>query len=351
MTKEIEILVLRRLPALLRRGTPRPRMNGTDRALIAALTRLRPTRRRLGPLITPGTILRWGRQLITRRWTPSPPAVDPRSKPASAPWSTAWPPRNPTPGPPTHPRRARRPRLASAIWNILPPGRSWWPWCDRRCAGHGPRRFSRAEQPLTPGVRRRDRPGSSFLRAQAWVILACDLFQLDTITLHRLYAFFAIEHATRRMHILAVTAHPPERGSPSWPATSSRIWDDAPAAASGPSSETATPSSLPPSTPSSAHRTRRDQDLGPGTAANAIAERFVGGIRRELLGRIPPAHVPNPGTGPVRRRRLHRDIWGPLPHAPSRRHFHRTASPHAAAQPHDRAASTVKAVVGSRQVP
>jgi putative transposase len=68
-TKDIEIIVLRHQLAVLRRHTPRPRMSWTDRALIAALTRLLPTPRRLGLLVTPATILRWHRQLVGRRWT------------------------------------------------------------------------------------------------------------------------------------------------------------------------------------------------------------------------------------------------------------------------------------------
>src|SRR4029079_14727614 len=68
--KEIEILVLRHQLAVLQRRTPRPRISWTDRAVIAALTRLLPARRRHGFLITPATILRWHRHLVRRRWTP-----------------------------------------------------------------------------------------------------------------------------------------------------------------------------------------------------------------------------------------------------------------------------------------
>jgi len=67
--KEIEILVLRHQLAVLQRRTPRPRLRWTDRAVIAALTRLLPPRHRLGLLITPATILRRHRQLVANRWT------------------------------------------------------------------------------------------------------------------------------------------------------------------------------------------------------------------------------------------------------------------------------------------
>jgi hypothetical protein len=67
--KEIEILVLRHELAVLRRQHPRPRLQPTDRALLAALSRLLPRARSSIFLVQPETLLRWHRRMVACRWT------------------------------------------------------------------------------------------------------------------------------------------------------------------------------------------------------------------------------------------------------------------------------------------
>jgi len=264
--KEVEILVLRHQLAVLGRRTPRPRMSWADRALTAALTQLLPTRRRLGLLVTPATILGWHRRLVSRRWTtqctrPGRPAIPAGLRVLAISLATE----NPGWG-----YRRIHGELAglgyqigaSTIWKIL------------NSAG------------IDPSPRRAGPTWAEFLRAQAHGILACDLFHVDTITLHRLYAFFVMEHAGRRVHILGVTSHP----TGAWLAQQAR--------------------NLTMDLEEASTRFRfliRDRDAKFTAAfdaiftaidvriirtpvrsprANAIAERFVGSIRRELLDRM-----------------------------------------------------------------
>jgi putative transposase len=264
--KEIEILVLRHQLAVLQRRRPRPRINWTDRAVIAALARLLPAPRRRGLLVTPATILRWHRHLLRRRWTtqhtrPGRPAIPAGVRALVLRLANE----NPTWG-----YRRVHGELAglgyrigaSTVWKIL------------RTAG------------FDPAPRRAGPTWSQFLRAQAQAILACDLSHLDTITLQRLYAFFVIEHATRRVHILGVTAHP----TGAWLTQQARnlfmdledtnqrfrflIRDrDSKFTAAFDAVFTAIEIRII-KTPVRAPR------------ANAIAERFVGTIRRELLDRL-----------------------------------------------------------------
>jgi len=59
-----------------------------------------------------------------------------------------------------------------------------------------------------PGHPRGDQRWSTFLRNHAAAILACDFFVAVTATFRMLYVFVVIEHGTRRLAHINVTANP-----------------------------------------------------------------------------------------------------------------------------------------------
>jgi transposase len=268
--KTAEILILRHQLAILQRRQPhRPKLNWADRALIATLLSVIPRARRHGLrlLVTPETILRWHRDIVRRRWA----ARSMRGKtgrPATR--------RNIQ----TLVRRLARENpgwgyrrihgelaglgvkvAASTVWEIL------------KASGIGPAR--RLTGPTW----------SQFLRSQAGAILASDFFTADLLDGTQAYVLAVIEHASRRIRILGVTQHP----TGEWTTQQAR--------------------NLLMDLGEQAHRVKfmiRDRGSNFTTAfdavlaeagirtvlcnvrtprMNAIAERWIGGCRRELLDR------------------------------------------------------------------
>ena len=186
--KEIEILVLRHELAVLRRQHPRPRLQPKDRALLAALSRLLPRARWSVFLVQPETLLRWHRLMVRRRWTylttsngrpPVPKEVQQLVVRLAR--------ENPRWG-----YQRIHGELLRLGWRVSASS------IGRVLGAHG----------LDPAPRRASTSWRVFLRQQAAGIVAYDFFTVDTVFLRRVYVLFVIELGSRRVHLAGVTDHP-----------------------------------------------------------------------------------------------------------------------------------------------
>jgi transposase InsO family protein len=187
--KNAELLVPRHEVAVLRRTHPRPQLDWADRAVLAALIQLLPARLRMRRLVTPGTVLRWHRRLITRKRT----YPQRMGRPPASAEITALTERLATEN---HSRRSQRiqgelPKLAHRV-------------------GASTTRPVLTALKIPPAPQRHtDATRRQFLRSQASTMLATDFFHVDcAVTLQRLYCLSVIEIGSRFVHILGITANP-----------------------------------------------------------------------------------------------------------------------------------------------
>jgi putative transposase len=126
----------------------------------------------------------------------------------------------------------------------------------------------------------------SFLRQQATGILACDFFTVDTVFLRRVYVLFVIELGSRRVHLAGVTAHPTEWRAAQQARNLVAVLDDQATAFKFLIRDR------------DAKFSRAFDDVWRSTGAeiiltsiqaptaNAVAERWVGTVRRECLDQL-----------------------------------------------------------------
>src|SRR6266571_4058882 len=193
MWKTAEILILRhQLSVLQRRQPQRPKLDWADRALLAALLGVIPKARCQGLrlLITPDTIVRWHRDIVRRRWAAR-SACGRTGRPATRRNIRALVRRLARENPDWGYRRIHGELAglgvkvaASTVWEIL------------KASG------------IDPGRRQTGPTWSQFLRSQAEAILACDLLTVDLLDGTKAYVLAVIEHATRRIRTIGITLHP-----------------------------------------------------------------------------------------------------------------------------------------------
>ncbi len=198
-SKELEILLLRHELAILRRQPRRAPVRPVDRAVLAALARALPRSAWSGLSVSPSALLRWHRQLVSRRWT--------------------YPHR--TPG-----RPALDSRVQALIVQLAPENPSWG---YRRIVGElrglglsisaTSVRTILIRHGLPPAPQRDELSWRNFLRQQAATTLACDFFTVETAWLKRIYVLFFISLERRRIEFVACTRTRPAPGQPSRRAT------------------------------------------------------------------------------------------------------------------------------------